>query len=1109
MTLKHVHSFCLVLVVCAMQAQAQTIPFTERKKWDGPYDIKMIAAPNLEAVFIDSANAVNGRLKKDSVISNQVIQRTWNQLNINNRFKDGSPFVLIDDFPLPALACKDLDSPCLVGLNRQNNNSSCPAPNIRYSTTPQEVRRYVSMTYADYDTDSSTYSSSMARLEGIPSCSQVEAAYLYWTGNVFVNTGGDADPDITLVPTGSYKGTGDVFKVTDSSGFNKVLLKKPGGSYQTVTADTIYKGTRDYVCVAEVTDVIKGSGLGNYWVGNIQSFPIDDDGGSTSGWTLVIVARSPLSPPRTISLWDGFLNVTRNNSTVITMRNLQAPATSDFKSFVGYAMLDGENLASEVSSSATFNDQLGFSTTDSTISTVGMNPFAENVEYHYKRFNSDGWPVNASGDRVMDNSSPTSCNVPGIVGQALVFDGISSSKISSYNEVTKKNGAPITRLPNNNNTLGYDSHHLLLPDASVTPNSTFASLFVNAGPQGSTKPFMAYLAIERIQPKLVISKTVDTNVTRTEDIIDVRIRVINSGNDASLGTDSVYDVLDEGVDFVPGSVQTYSYVNGTASLASTDSVNLISSQGDTLQWKINQKILAGDSIEINFKVKVKDFDNNKPMWLDRCKRSIPYVAYVTYDTKTTTNITNASNALDCGPVSAASIQVVDTKFDVAPDSVGVFDATLKREIPIVTQIKQILADNRNITETQFADFRIYDSAFTLINSATLFPDSAKFPVYYAIRDNSSTGNCQTKFKIEFQLGDLIINIQDVKIDNLCSNGFAERQIITANDKPVYNGNLTFFEVVSGTPKNGTVRVDTTENLITYLPSPGFAGKDSVVITLLETVKNVKATKRYYFTVNAANLPPVVKNEIVFSTYRNQPITSYNLLSNDSDPNGDKLYLFPASGDAQHQGKLAHPYKTGDTIFFKNHYSDFKNGDAVYFGRNSAFQKDSIVLQAYNKLVDDIKIKPKRGEITINTDGTFTYTPTTDQGKDGVVRDTAVFWVCDYSTKTYCNPFFCRLDTVVFEIKPYQIFVPEGFSPNGDGTNDRLVIYSEVPLKVDLLVFNRWGGLVYESKDYKNDWDGVANKGVVIGDGVPDGTYYLHVNINDKELEQFKYITISR
>lgn len=78
----------------------------------------------------------------------------------------------------------------------------------------------------------------------------------------------------------------------------------------------------------------------------------------------------------------------------------------------------------------------------------------------------------------------------------------------------------------------------------------------------------------------------------------------------------------------------------------------------------------------------------------------------------------------------------------------------------------------------------------------------------------------------------------------------------------------------------------------------------------------------------------------------------------------------------------------------------------------------------------------------------------------------------------------------------SIFIPQGFSPNGDGKNDNFAIQGVKPIEqVELIIFNRYGGVVYANQDYKNDWTGAANQGVkVIGDGqgLPDGTYFYSV-----------------
>jgi uncharacterized repeat protein (TIGR01451 family)/gliding motility-associated-like protein len=81
----------------------------------------------------------------------------------------------------------------------------------------------------------------------------------------------------------------------------------------------------------------------------------------------------------------------------------------------------------------------------------------------------------------------------------------------------------------------------------------------------------------------------------------------------------------------------------------------------------------------------------------------------------------------------------------------------------------------------------------------------------------------------------------------------------------------------------------------------------------------------------------------------------------------------------------------------------------------------------------------------------------------------------------------------------SVFIPEGFSPNGDGLNDLFVIRGLTGVTVSLEVYNRWGNMVYKNEDYHNDWNGKPNTGVMVGsdaDGLPDGTYYYVIRTSD-------------
>lgn len=65
-----------------------------------------------------------------------------------------------------------------------------------------------------------------------------------------------------------------------------------------------------------------------------------------------------------------------------------------------------------------------------------------------------------------------------------------------------------------------------------------------------------------------------------------------------------------------------------------------------------------------------------------------------------------------------------------------------------------------------------------------------------------------------------------------------------------------------------------------------------------------------------------------------------------------------------------------------------------------------------------------------------------------------------------------------------LIVPNVVTANGDGTNDFLIVTNREDYdKVSLTIVNRWGNLIYENSDYKNDWNGTDSKGNVLSEGV--------------------------
>jgi gliding motility-associated-like protein len=113
------------------------------------------------------------------------------------------------------------------------------------------------------------------------------------------------------------------------------------------------------------------------------------------------------------------------------------------------------------------------------------------------------------------------------------------------------------------------------------------------------------------------------------------------------------------------------------------------------------------------------------------------------------------------------------------------------------------------------------------------------------------------------------------------------------------------------------------------------------------------------------------------------------------------------------------------------------------------------------------------------------------------------------TLTATNNFGCiASDNMVLSVITPCIDPSPVFTPNNDGLYDRWKVFNGncvKSLKVD--VYNRWGGLVYQSNNYNNDWDGTYR-----GKPIPDGTYYYVIKaiiIGDHEVPFKGNVTVMR
>ena len=109
---------------------------------------------------------------------------------------------------------------------------------------------------------------------------------------------------------------------------------------------------------------------------------------------------------------------------------------------------------------------------------------------------------------------------------------------------------------------------------------------------------------------------------------------------------------------------------------------------------------------------------------------------------------------------------------------------------------------------------------------------------------------------------------------------------------------------------------------------------------------------------------------------------------------------------------------------------------------------------------------------------------------------------DADGELICDEENDNLPTVVVLPLNLDIFVPEGFSPDGDGINEQLIIKGlPKDSQASITIFNRWGVKVFKSENYQDNdpWDGTANVGGTLGQGkLPQGTYYYVLEVSGSQ-----------
>lgn len=243
-----------------------------------------------------------------------------------------------------------------------------------------------------------------------------------------------------------------------------------------------------------------------------------------------------------------------------------------------------------------------------------------------------------------------------------------------------------------------------------------------------------------------------------------------------------------------------------------------------------------------------------------------------------------------------------------------------------------------------------------------------------------------------------------------------------------------------------------------------------------------------------------------NTTARSAISEFKMLAMDSgeitvkNPSDVELLLYrkSSSGDWESTGRTISKDNQQLKVFFDSLATtcfQLQSTDTclVESTRSGLVCSGRLKLNAQEKSNDLAWIAPQMApgaRITIKKDGN-PWREVTGQGESGVIKDEDLtcgrehcyqLFIDNQSSRFTSLP-ICRRTPASFCGAEAPLFVPDAFSPNGDGINDLFEIKGEIAADYDLTIFSAWGTAVFHSRNITQSWDGKLD-----GTPLPPGFY---------------------
>lgn len=267
--------------------------------------------------------------------------------------------------------------------------------------------------------------------------------------------------------------------------------------------------------------------------------------------------------------------------------------------------------------------------------------------------------------------------------------------------------------------------------------------------------------------------------------------------------------------------------------------------------------------------------------------------------------------------------------------------------------------------------------------------------------------------------------------------------------------------------------------------------DSLTDNIQNPVHSYMDPGNYTITLvanNQYNCPDSVKKAVSLSGFSPIKISksTYDCKGNPVQLNasGGLSYTWAPAGnlsDAHIPNPIATPTSTTHYTLYLTQVSN--SGDTCY-----SVLKTNIIVPAYSNSVlttyaspDTIYVGQSSQLGAYVNGGNIVWSPDYNLSEDTSLNPLASPHHTTTYSAVYIDPHGCRFPlssvtvyVIASECDESTVYVPNTFTPNGDGRNDVLYARSNLITEIYFTVYDRWGEKVFETTDITKGWDGIFN-----------------------------------